>query len=163
MDINIDVEVESNDKEVQEALDAQIEQALIAIGMTAESYAKLPEKDGGHMPVDTGRLKNSITYALAGQSPHITNYGPDNASKSKGNDADGEEDSSDGGGTYSGTAPQDPGGKPRSVYIGSNVEYAAAVENGISGKQTGKHYLRSAMSDHTAEYKDLAKAALSGQ
>lgn len=148
MDINIDVEVESNDKEVQEALDAQIEQALISIGMTAESYAKLPEKDGGHMPVDTGRLKNSITYALAGKSPHITSYQADKGGE---------------GGGYSGTMPQDDGGKTRSVYIGSNVEYAAAVENGISGKQTGKHYLRSAMSDHTAEYKDLAKAALSGQ
>lgn len=148
MDINIDVEVESNDKEVQEALDAQIEQALIAIGMVAESYAKLPEKDGGHMPVDTGRLKNSITYALAGQSPHITSYRAD-----RGND----------GGGYSGTMPQDEGGKIRSVYIGSNVEYAAAVENGISGKQVGKHYLRSALADHTDEYKSLIEKALKGQ
>lgn len=148
MDINIDVELGNNAKEVQAALDAQIEQALIAIGLTAESYAKLPEKSGGHMPVDTGRLKNSITYAIAGQSPHITSYRADKG---------------DEGGSYSGTMPQDEGGKPRSVYIGSNVEYAAAVESGISGKQTGKHYLRSALSDHTAEYKDLAKAALSGQ
>lgn len=148
MDINIDVEVESNDKEVQAALDAQIEQALIAIGLTAETYAKLPEERGGHMPVDTGRLKNSITYAIAGQSPHITSYRADKGGE---------------GGSYGGTMPQDKGGKHRSVYVGSNVEYAAAVENGISGKQTGKHYLRSALSDHTAEYKDLAKAALSGQ
>jgi hypothetical protein len=148
MDINIDVDIGNNTKEVQAALDAQIEQALIAIGMTAESYAKLPEKDGGHMPVDTGRLKNSITYAIAGQSPHITSYRADKGGES---------------GSYGGTMPQDKGGKPRSVYVGSNVEYAAAVENGISGKQTGKHFLRSALSDHTAEYKEFIEKALKGQ
>jgi len=148
MDINIDVELGNNAKEVQEALDAQIEQALIAIGMTAESYAKLPEKDGGHMPVDTGRLKNSITYAIAGQSPHITSYRAD-----KGDD----------GGSYSGTMPQDDGGKSRSVYIGSNVSYASDVENGVVGKQAAHHFLRSALSDHTDEYKSLTKKALKGQ
>lgn len=101
------------------------------------------------MPVDTGRLKNSITYAIAGQSPHVTSY---------------KADTDDGnGGSYSGTAAPDKGGSPRSVYIGSNVEYAAAVENGISGKQTGKHYLRLAITDHIAEYKNLTEAALKGK
>jgi hypothetical protein len=146
--IDISMNLTDNSKLVREALDEQIEQALIAVGMTAESYAKLPEKSGGHMPVDTGRLKNSITYAIAGQSPHITSYRADKG---------------DEGGSYGGSMPQDPGGKTRSVYIGSNVEYAAAVENGISGKQTGKHFLRSALSDHTAEYKEFIEKALKGQ
>lgn len=145
----IDVNLTDNSKLVLEALDENIEKALIAIGMTAETYAKLPENAGGHMPVDTGRLKNSITYAIAGQSPHITSY--------KADTKDGE------GGSYSGTATPDKGGSPRSVYIGSNVEYAAAVENGISGKQTGKHYLRLAITDHIQEYKDLTESALKGK
>lgn len=145
----IDVKLTDNSKLVREALDENIEKALIAIGLTAETYAKLPEKAGGHMPVDTGRLKNSITYAIAGQSPHITSY--------KADTDDGE------GGSYSGTATPDKGGSPRSVYIGSNVEYAAAVENGISGKQTGKHYLRLAITDHIQEYKDLTERALKGK
>lgn len=145
----IDVNLTDNSKLVLEALDENIEKALIAIGLTAETYAKLPEKAGGHMPVDTGRLKNSITYAIAGQSPHVTSY---------------KADTDDGkGGSYSGTAAPDKGGSPRSVYIGSNVEYAAAVENGISGKQTGKHYLRLAITDHIAEYKNLTEAALKGK
>ena len=147
--VSIDVNLTDNSKLVLEALDENIEKALIAIGMTAETYAKLPEKAGGHMPVDTGRLKNSITYAIAGQSPHITSY--------KADTKDGE------GGSYSGTATPDKGGSPRSVYIGSNVEYAAAVENGISGKQTGKHYLRLAITDHIKEYKDLTEQALKGK
>lgn len=145
----IDVNLTDNSKLVLEALDENIEKALIAIGMTAETYAKLPEKAGGHMPVDTGRLKNSITYAIAGQSPHITSY--------KADTKDGD------GGSYSGTATPDKGGSPRSVYIGSNVEYAAAVENGISGKQTGKHYLRLSITDHIQEYKDLTEKALKGK
>lgn len=42
--------------EFLDALPEQIEQALIAIGMTAETYAKQ------ECPVDTGRLRNSITH-----------------------------------------------------------------------------------------------------
>ena len=100
------------------------------------------------MPVDTGRLKNSITYAIAGQPPNIQSYHPD-----KGNEA---------GGSYSGSAPQDPNNRPRSVYIGTNVEYAAEVENGVSGKITGRHYLRHAIVDHVSEYKSLMEQALKG-
>lgn len=54
----MEVEFIDNSKEILEALSAQIEQALIAIGMTAESYAK------ADCPVDTGRLRNSITNAV---------------------------------------------------------------------------------------------------
>lgn len=54
----IDVKITDNSDEFLNALPEQIEQALIAIGLTAESYAK---KD---CPVDTGRLRNSITNAV---------------------------------------------------------------------------------------------------
>lgn len=56
--IAFDVKIESNADEIKEALEEQIEQALIAIGMTAETYAK--EK----CPVDIGHLGNSITYDI---------------------------------------------------------------------------------------------------
>lgn len=150
MSIEIEATLVDNSKLVREALDEHIEQALIAIGATAESYAKLPEGSGGHTPVDTGRLKNSITYAIAGQPPHITSYGVDNPS--------GEEDTQSR--PYSGNAPQDVGGKPRSVYTGSNVEYAPKIENGVSGEYTGKHFLRLAITEHIQEYKSLTEDAL---
>lgn len=54
----IDVKITDNSDEFLKALPEQIEQALIAIGLTAESYAK------ADCPVDTGRLRNSITYAV---------------------------------------------------------------------------------------------------
>ena len=44
--------------EFLDALPEQIEQALIAIGMTAETHAKR------ECPVDTGRLRNSITHEV---------------------------------------------------------------------------------------------------
>lgn len=52
------VTFESHIGEFLDALPEQIEQALIAIGMTAETYAKQ------ECPVDTGRLRNSITHEV---------------------------------------------------------------------------------------------------
>ena len=73
----MEVVIKDNSGEFLKALPEQIEQALTAIGLTAESYAK------ADCPVDTGRLRNSITNAVE-------------------------------------TGEQ-------TVYIGSNVEYAAFV------------------------------------
>lgn len=128
------------------ATDEQIAQALIAIGAKVESHAK-----ADYVPVDTGRLKNSITFALAGGHANISSYGPDS-------DVAHDKQSR----PYSGAAPADPGGKPRSVYVGSNVEYAEIVENGTSGRKA-RHYLRDAIVNHTEEYKSLAERALKGE
>lgn len=53
-----DVVFESHLGEFLDALPEQIEQALIAIGMMAETHAK------EECPVDTGRLRNSITHEV---------------------------------------------------------------------------------------------------
>lgn len=53
-----EVVFESHLGEFLDALPEQIEQALIAIGMTAETHAK------ELCPVDTGRLRNSITHEV---------------------------------------------------------------------------------------------------
>lgn len=142
----IDVSLIDNKELVLQATDQQIEMALIAIGAKMESHAK-----ANYVPVDTGRLKNSITFALAGGPAQISKYGPDSGG--------GDDEQSK---PYSGTAPADPGGKVRSVYVGSNVEYAEVVEVGTSGR-IGKHYLRQAVNNHTEEYKNLAERALSGK
>lgn len=54
----IDVKITDNSDKFLDALPEQIEQALTAIGLTAASYAK------ADCPVDTGRLRNSITHAV---------------------------------------------------------------------------------------------------
>ncbi len=63
-----------NTKEVLEALANAKKRGLEAIGLTAEGYAK---KD---TPVDTGRLRNSISHTVSNDAAYIgTNveYAPD--------------------------------------------------------------------------------------
>lgn len=54
-----------NSKEVQKALKAAIKRGLEAIGMNAEGYAKELS------PVDTGRLRNSISHAVDEDAAYI--------------------------------------------------------------------------------------------
>ena len=104
-----EVEVTSNASEVKAAKDEAIARALEAIGLQAEGYvAELT-------PVDTGRLRGSITH-------------------------DTDEDS---------------------VYIGTNVEYAAYVENGTS-KTKAQPYLKPGIENHMSEYEDIARTYLQG-
>ena len=73
---NIEFEIRNdNTEEVLSATDEAIERALEAIGLQAEGYAKLL------CPVDTGRLRNSITHEVAANEKAVyigTNveYGP---------------------------------------------------------------------------------------
>lgn len=54
-----------NSKEVLTALEKAIEQGLEAIGLSAEGYAKK------ETPVDTGRLRNSISHAVDDKAAYI--------------------------------------------------------------------------------------------
>ena len=124
-----------NTDEVLSALEKAKIRGLTAIGMTAEGHAK--KKIAQAKAVDTGRLRNSITFAVSGESANISSYSGDH----------GEE-----GGTYSGTAPND---KEKAVYIGTGVEYAAGIETGSHRKAGGVHFLQDAAANHSDEYKKL--------
>lgn len=129
-----------NTQEVLSALEHAIGNGLTAIGMTAERHAKeiISEKQA----VDTGRLRNSITFAISGKKANIQSYKGDH----------GEE-----GGTYSGTAPES---KDKCVYIGSGVKYAAGIELGTHRKKGAVHMLQRAATEHTEEYKQLMEDAM---
>ena len=113
----------------------QVQNGLNAIGLKAVAHAKR------NCPVDTGRLRNSLTFASE---------------------------------TRSGGANADPGvkassgdvalrGKPESnaVYIGTNVEYAPAVEYlDRYHKSGGAHFIKNAATNHGDEYKATMEAAL---
>lgn len=106
---NIDVKITNNKEAVLTAFKDQVAKALDAIGSTAEGFAK------DDCPVDTGRLRNSISYAVE----------------------NGE------------------------VYIGTNVEYAPAVEFRDIAHKTGKaHFLRDAATTHSDEYQAIMEASL---
>lgn len=94
---------------------------------------------------NTGYLKNSITYALSGESAAIDSYKADRPDKSGKMRK----------GSYSGDAPTDKSGVT-AVYIGSNVDYAKVQEVG-SHKMKAAPYLKPAVADHTQTYENIIK------
>ena len=54
-----------NSKQILSALEKGIKNGLEAIGLTAETYAKKAT------PVDTGRLRNSISHTVDGEAAYI--------------------------------------------------------------------------------------------
>ena len=128
-------EFKDNSKEYKNLLTQAIRRGLRAIGMTAETYAK------DTCPVDTGYARNSITYALSGESAAVSSYKADRGKNGKPPKT----------GEYRGTL-----GKIEDNYVavGSNVEYFPFIEEGARGRKA-YHTLRKAASDHKDEYKQL--------
>ena len=98
---------------VQKASEEAMMKAARMIGGAVEGHAK------ELCPYDTGLLRNSITFAIGGESPAIGGYTADQP------DREGVVRS----GKYEGSAPADDPGKV-TVYIGTNVEYAPYLELG---------------------------------
>lgn len=138
----------SRKKEFQAAAEEQIVKALEMCGIVAEGYAK------DKCPVDSGLLRNSITYARSGESTAISSYSSNDGEKV---------------GTYSGIAEQTTS---PAVFIGTNVEYAPYVELGTGSfyqggtpsipGQKAQPYLKPAVADHADEYKRIIKDVLKG-
>ena len=59
------VDYKDNSQQILSALEKGIKNGLEAIGLTAETYAKKAT------PVDTGRLRNSISHAVDGEAVYI--------------------------------------------------------------------------------------------
>lgn len=129
------MDFKDNSKEYKDLLNQAIRRGLRTIGMRAETHAK------ENCPVDTGYARNSITYALSGESAAISSYEADRGKNGKPPRT----------GKYSGTM-----GKIEDNYvvIGSNVEYFPFIEEGARGREA-RHTLRKAASDHKDEYKQL--------
>ena len=139
-----------NTDEVLRRMKKAFERGLKACGMTAEAYAKdtLTEEvySVDESKIDyvlTGRLRNSITYAIGGKSANISSYKADKAGYK--------------GGTYSGNAPEED--KPY-VAVGTNVKYAIGIEEGTHRKKGAVHFLLKAASEHQEEYENLIKESM---
>ena len=59
------VDYKDNSEQILSALEKGIKNGLEAIGLTAETYAKKAT------PVDTGRLRNSISHTVDGEAAYI--------------------------------------------------------------------------------------------
>ena len=132
-----DIKFTSNVNDILSALEKGKHNALTAIGATAETHTK--ENITADKLVDTGRLRNSITYAT-GDYSGIGTYTDNN--KKKYSDA---------------KARNTP--KDDEVGIGTNVEYAAYTDFGTQ-HIAAHHYLKRALSEHKDEYKKLTVQAI---
>ena len=132
-----------NTDEVLAALERAKKRWFEAVGLAAERHAK--KKITKEKAVDTGRLRNSITYALAGEEAHIKSYRADKGGKDRETY------------TYDGTAD---GKKGSGVYIGTNVEYAPGIELGTHRSAGAVHFLQDAVANHTDEYKKLMEDSM---
>ena len=120
----INFQITDHSSEFLKAFEEATEAALEEVGLAAEGYAKRL------CPVDTGRLRNSITYATA--KAHDTGTPP-----AKGEDYE-----------LRGTPEKGV------VYIGTNVEYAPYIELGTS-KQKAQPFLKPALLNNTSKYKKI--------
>ena len=140
------VTVTDNSRKYLSALQFATLRGRETIGLTAEKHAKKKltrEVYTGKKPYKlTGRLRNSVTFAVSGQRANIQSYSGDHGEP---------------GGTYSGTAPKD---KNMAVYIGSGVDYAIGIEIGTHRKAGGVHFLQDAAQNHSEEYKQFMKQSL---
>lgn len=125
-------------------------QAAKKVGSMAEGYAKQ------RCPVDTGLLRNSITYAVGGSLPAATAYSPNQQDKSGKPVAASQ-------GEYIGYAPADEGDRV-TVYVGTNVHYAPYQELGHHSPSGGwvppQAFLRPAMENHTSEYENVIRRTI---
>ena len=132
----MEVKVTDNSKIFRNAKDQAVLRALDSIGKTAEKHAK------ENCPFDTGRLKNSLTYAtseFSGKGTYTDNK------QNVYND-----------GSAKGTPEKD------AVYIGTNVEYAQKQEisDSYHHNEGRAHFIRDAAADHGDEYKRIAEVQL---
>lgn len=136
------VQITSHARSVESATEKALQRAARMIGGTVEGHAK------ELCPVDTGLLRNSITFAIGGQAPNITEYQ---------SNQQGEETVT---GKYDGTAPQDEDGQI-TVYVGTNVQYAPYQELGAPNiNLPARPYLRPAMENFRDEIRQILEQQL---
>lgn len=128
------VKINDNSAKFLEDFERKLLVGLEAIGIEAEGNAK----EDANMPVDTGRARNSITWATKAKEGEGFSYSDD-----KGNNFN----------DQIGTGADEHG-----VYIGSNVEYFPYIEEG-SRTISAHHVLRNAIVKHKDEYLEMLRDA----
>ena len=128
------VKINDNSAKFLEDFERKLLVGLEAIGIEAEGNAK----EDANMPVDTGRARNSITWATKAKEGEGFSYSDD-----KGNNFN----------DQIGTGADEHG-----VYIGSNVEYFPYIEEG-SRTISARHVLRNAIVKHKDEYLEMLRDA----
>lgn len=141
---DIDIRMTDNSREIEREFESAVNAALHRMGLQAVRFAV--DKISSYPAVDTGLLRNSITYAVSGQEAFTQSYRADTGTET---------------GSYSGTAPNESDPNKKSVYIGTNVAYAQYVELSVRGK-TGRPFIKPAASEHSDVYRRILEDELKG-
>lgn len=129
MDFSI---VEDNSAEFLDALKKAKEAALTEMGLRAERHAKEKFTSYSKPPIDTGRLRASVSFATKTSKGEGTGRDPAKTSD------------------YSPMATPDED----FMVLGTNVEYAPYIELGTS-KMDARPFLEPAIMEHLDEYKEI--------
>lgn len=147
---DIDIKLIDNSGEILRHFERNLAAGLEAIGLQAERYAK----EGA--PVDTGRLRNSITHTTAQNAGQSYSYSYRAVSKTENPTKEMLKQ------TNTDKETHRSGAKPNEVYVGTNVEYAAAQETNDYYSHTvgGAHFLKNAAANHGDVYEKILKKQL---
>lgn len=145
--------------DVMDELESRILAGLEACGLRAEARAK------ALCPVDTGRLRNSITHVVSGSGARTHVYTISNRSKYDKNsyDRSGRMKTVDSSVLSEGTRYENipsTNKKPYTVWIGTNVEYGIYIELGctVNGKvRPPRRYIKPALADYIGDYETIMK------
>lgn len=153
--------IKDHTKDVEEEFNQRCLVGLEASGLVAERLAKM------RCPVDTGRLRNSITHQVSGQPAKTHTYSPQHISKLEGgitkegkriNLTKKQKEAQ----TITETIQAIPEDDLTMVF-GTNVEYAPMVEYGanINGRHIApRPYLAPALYDNVSKYEAIFKKYL---
>lgn len=142
--MNMEILIDDHSAEFIEAKNAAVEKFLYEAGLHLEGQAA-KALEMSPRRVDTGLLRNSVTFGIGGSSPEKTDYSADKG---------------DGHGSYSGTLPNDAAGE-KTLYIGTNVEYAIYVHEGTR-RMTANPFIRRAVEANKDQFQEKLKQALKG-
>ena len=138
-----------NIEQAKQEIMTRARKALTAIGIQVSSLART-EIQKSPSRIDTGLLRNSITYALDGEGTAISSYSADKASRYSGKTPPS--------GSYSGTTPKEPQGR-QAVYIGTGVKYAIYVHEGTD-RMAPNRFLKNSVENNQGEIISIIKQEL---
>ena len=138
-----------NIEQAKQEIQQRARKALTAVGIQTSSLART-ELQKSPSRIDTGLLRNSITYALDGEGAATSSYSADKASRYSGKTPPS--------GSYSGTTPKESEGR-QAVYVGTGVKYAIYVHEGTD-RMTPNRFLKNAVENNKGEIISIIKQEL---
>lgn len=139
----IDVKIENNTAKIEAEFGQAMNRALYAIGVTAQSditdYMSKPDFTGRDI-VDTGRLRASISFVT-----------PEDASGANSGEA------------KTGDALGKNLKEEKTVILGTNVEYGAAVNNGNGKNRPARKFMENGIEPNFKKYKEIAEDVFKGK